>query len=80
MIIDYEVTPNRSINAKDLHSPLPLLRLKKELALMHAEEILQIDCTDAGSGNDIANWCSRMDHTFLGEKQETEYTSFFVQK
>ncbi len=80
MILDCKVTPDRSINAKNLHSPLPLLRLKKELALMFSEEIVQIDCTDVGSGSDIANWCSRMGHTFLGEKQETDHTSFFVQK
>jgi tRNA 2-thiouridine synthesizing protein A len=78
--LEKDVTPDRSINAKNLHSPLPLLRLKKELADMDTDEILRIDCTDSGSSNDIANWCSRMNHTYLGEKRESDYSSFFIQK
>lgn len=72
--------PDSTVDAKDLHSPLPLLRLKKEIARLKTDAILQIDCTDPGIHDDIENWCSRMKHTFLGEKKEELYTSYLVKK
>ena len=78
--LEKEVSPDKKINAINLHSPIPLLRLKKEIAAMHDGEIVEIICTDAGSGNDIANWCSKQNHTYLGEKQKEDKFSFFVEK
>ncbi|MEE4242880.1 MAG: sulfurtransferase TusA family protein [Desulfopila sp.] len=78
--LEKEVVPNKKIDATNLHSPIPLLRLKKELAVMSSEEILEIVCNDGGSGDDIANWCYKQGHTFLGEKAAPETSSYFVQK
>ena len=78
--LEKEVSPDKKINAINRHSPIPLLRLKKELAAMESGEILEIVCSDAGSGNDIATWCSKQNHTFLGEKQKEQTFSFFVEK
>lgn len=68
------------LDAKGLSCPMPLLRTKKEIGKIETGQILQIDGTDPGSRNDIPGWCSRADHEYLGEKEETGYMSFFVQK
>ena len=68
------------LDAKGLSCPMPLLRTKKEIGKIDAGQILQIDGTDPGSRNDIPGWCSRAGHEYLGEKEETGYISFFVQK
>ncbi len=68
------------LDAKGLSCPMPLLRTKKEINKIKTGEILQVDGTDPGSRNDIPGWCSRSGHEYLGEKEESGYMSFFVQK
>jgi tRNA 2-thiouridine synthesizing protein A len=75
-----KIIPDYTVDAKELHSPLPLLRLKKEIATMKIEEIVRIDCTDSGSLEDIESWCIRMNHTFLGEKKDDDGCSYYIQK
>lgn len=78
--LNKDVNPTKTIDARDLHSPIPLLRLKKALVLLNSKDILQIDCTDPGAGDDISSWCSRMKHNYLGEVRDFDYSSFFVEK
>ena len=68
------------LDAKGLSCPMPLLRTKKEIGKIDGGQILQIDGTDPGSRNDIPGWCTRAGHEYLGEKEETGFISFFVQK
>lgn len=74
------IIPDYTVDAKELHSPLPLLRLKKQIATVKIEEIVRIDCTDSGSLEDIESWCMRMNHAFLGEKKDEEGCSYYIQK
>ena len=78
--LEKDVHPDITIDAKDLFCPVPLLRLKKKLALLQSKEVVQIDCTDPGAGDDISSWCSRMKHTYLGEVRDFDYSSHFVMK
>ncbi|MCI5166712.1 MAG: sulfurtransferase TusA family protein [Candidatus Electrothrix sp. GM3_4] len=68
------------LDAKGLSCPMPLLRTKKEIGKLDGGQVLQIDGTDPGSRNDIPGWCTRAGHEYLGEKEESGYISFFVQK
>ncbi|CAK8713205.1 Sulfurtransferase TusA [Candidatus Electronema halotolerans] len=74
------LTPAAVLDAKGLSCPMPLLKTKKEINKINTGEILQVDGTDPGSRNDIPGWCARAGHEYLGEKEETGYMSFFVQK
>jgi tRNA 2-thiouridine synthesizing protein A len=78
--IKEKIIPDNTVNARELHSPLPLLRLKKELAIMKVEETVRIDCTDSASLDDIESWCVRMNHSFLGEKKEEDTYSYYIKK
>lgn len=78
--LEKDVSPNVTIDAKGLFSPIPLLRLKKELAVLQSKEIARLDSTDPGTGNDIAGWCTKVNNIYLGEKRESGFSSFFVMK
>ena len=74
------VQANSVVDAVDVKSPIPILRLKKQIAIMKSCEILQLDCSDPSTRNDIINWCQRMAHKYLGEKENGGFLSFFVEK
>ncbi|HKJ66237.1 MAG TPA: sulfurtransferase TusA family protein [Desulfopila sp.] len=74
------VNPDRIIDAANMHSPIALLRLKKELATMRTDEIVRIDCTDSYMPDDISSWCDRMGHTYLGQKSNDDLLSLFILK
>ncbi len=78
--LEKDVSPDVLIDAKHLNSPVPLLRLKKELEKIDSGCVVQIDCSDSGSCNDIVNWCSRKTYSYLGYKQKVDCSSYFVQK
>lgn len=79
-ILKENVIPDRIIDAKGVQCPLPLLRLKKEMATMKCEEVVRIDCTDPGCHDDFENWCTRLFHYFLGAKKNENHTSYFIRK
>lgn len=53
--IDQEVS--RTLDARGLSCPLPLLKTKLELNAMQVDEILHVLATDAGSQRDIQRFC-----------------------
>ncbi len=79
-LLEKEVNPDRIVDATGLLSPVPLLRLKKELAKMRSSETVRIDCTDFYIRDDIFSWCDRMGHTYLGEKSTDDVVSLFIVK
>lgn len=71
---------NAVLDAKNLSCPIPLLRAKKEITKLSANEILQIDATDPGFRIDLPGWCHRSKHEYLGEQQQSKHISFFIKK
>jgi len=70
----------RTLDAKGLSCPMPLLRTKKEIDKIKSGEILEVLGTDPGSRNDLPGWCTRGGHEFIGEKEESGYFRFFIKK
>jgi tRNA 2-thiouridine synthesizing protein A len=75
-----DVQVDRTLDAKGLSCPMPLLRTKKEMGKMASGDILQVDGTDPGSRNDIPGWCERSGHEYLGEKEGSGFISFYIKK
>ena len=74
------ITASKTLDAKGLSCPMPLLRTKKEIEKIKAGEILEVLGTDPGSRNDIPGWCARSGHEYLGEKEDTGFIRFYVRK
>lgn len=75
-----DIEPARTLDAKGLSCPMPLLRTKKEMDKINSGEILDVLGTDPGSRNDIPGWCSRAGHEYLGEKEDNGFFHFYVKK
>ncbi len=74
------ITATRSLDAKGLSCPMPLLRTKKEMDKINSGEILEILGTDPGSRNDLPGWCARSGHEYLGEKEDSGFIRFYIKK
>jgi tRNA 2-thiouridine synthesizing protein A len=70
----------RTLDAKGLSCPMPLLRTKKEIDKINSGDILEILGTDPGSRNDLPGWCSRAGHEYLGEKEDSGFIRFYLKK
>lgn len=50
---------DKTLDAKGLNCPLPILRAKKALKDMSLGQVLAIEATDPGSAKDFESFCSQ---------------------
>ncbi|BEV06865.1 sulfurtransferase TusA family protein [Methylophilus sp. DW102] len=62
---------DKEVDARHLNCPLPILRCKKALNELQANQVLKITATDPGSKKDFDAFCRQTGHTLI-EMQETE--------
>jgi tRNA 2-thiouridine synthesizing protein A len=79
LVLD-NIKPDRTINAKGLECPMPLLKAKKEIDAMESGQVLEIIGTDEGSKVDLPGWCDRVGHSYLGVKEEANFFKFYIKK
>ena len=63
------------LDAKGLTCPLPLLKAKQAINKMASGEVLEVQCTDAGSVRDFQVFCEQSGHVLL---QQTEADGEFA--
>lgn len=61
----------QTLDVTGLKCPLPILRAKKALAQMQAEDILTVLATDGGAPDDFAAFCRQTGHVLL-ESSESD--------
>ena len=74
------IKPDRTVDAKGLECPMPLLKAKKEIDAMESGQVLEIIGTDEGSKVDLPGWCDRVGHSYLGVKEEGDFFKFYIKK
>jgi tRNA 2-thiouridine synthesizing protein A len=74
MVIDKEV------DAKNLNCPLPILRCKKALNELNANQVLKIVATDPGSKKDFDAFCRQTGHTLINLLEENGTFTFLIRK
>ena len=74
------IKPDRTVDAKGLECPMPLLKAKKEIDAMESGQVLEIIGTDEGSKVDLPGWCDRVVHSYLGVKEEANFFKFYIKK
>ena len=70
----------KTLDAKGLDCPMPLLKAKKAIVALESGQVLEILGTDEGSKIDLPGWCERVGHTFLGAKDEENFFRFYIKK
>jgi len=71
---------DKTIDAKGLNCPMPVIRTKKALSEMQPGQILKMEATDKGSKSDIAAFASRTGNELLEVKEEGGTYIFFLKK
>ena len=74
------IKADKTLDAKGLDCPMPLLKAKKALEALEPGQVLEILGTDEGSKVDLPGWCERVGHAFLGVKTEANYFRFYIKK
>src|SRR5260370_41287202 len=63
-------TPARTLDARGLRCPLPLVKARHEIELIAPGELLEVLATDPGAGHDFEAWCRRTGHEIAGVTEE----------
>ena len=67
------IKADKTLDAKGLECPMPLLKSKKSIDALEPGQILEILGTDEASKIDLPIWCERVGHSYLGVKEEKNY-------
>jgi TusA-related sulfurtransferase len=62
--------PTRSLDARGLRCPLPLVKARSEIDYIQPGQILEVLATDPGADHDLRAWCRRSGHRFLAVSEE----------
>ncbi len=72
------ITPDKSVDARAMACPGPLLEAKKAISTVAVGQTLEIMSGDKGSQEDIPAWCKKTGHEYLGFVERDGYDSLYV--
>ena len=61
--------PARSLDARGLRCPLPLVKARNEIELVEPGELLEVLATDPGADHDLRAWCRRAGHALVASEE-----------
>ena len=70
----------KTLDAKGLACPMPIVRTKKEIGTIQSGEVLEVLATDKGALNDFSAWAKSGGHTILEQTEEAGVLKFYIQK
>ncbi len=70
----------KTVDARGLRCPLPLLRAKQALVALAVTEVLEVLATDLGAARDIPAWCRLAGHELLAQEQHDEVLHFWIRR
>ena len=71
---------NEELDARGLSCPLPILRAKKAINGLEAEQTLKIIATDPGSVKDFEAFCKQTGNELLSSETEGDEFTFYIKK
>lgn len=72
------ITPDKSVDARAMACPGPLLEAKKAIGTVAVGQTLEIMSGDKGSQEDIPAWCKKTGNEYLGYVERDGYDSLYV--
>lgn len=70
----------KTVDARGLACPMPIVRAKKGIATLNAGEIMELLTTDKGSGNDLKAWVKSGGHELAENREEDGVFTFLIRK
>jgi len=71
---------DKEVDATGLKCPLPILRCKKGLSDLEADQTLKIMATDPGSVKDFEAFCKQTGHELLQQDDQEGVFTFYIKK
>jgi TusA-related sulfurtransferase len=72
--------PAKTVDARAMACPGPLLEAKKSIGAVKIGEVLEIWSGDPNTKNDMPRWCEKVGHEFLGVVPGDGYDRLFVRR
>ena len=75
-----EINVNKTLDAKGLACPMPIVRTKKEINQLEPGQVLEIQATDKGSTADIKAWSESTGNHYLGTVEDGDVLKHYLRK
>jgi tRNA 2-thiouridine synthesizing protein A len=75
-----EFTPNRTLDAKGLKCPMPVVKTSKEIKNIEVGGILEVLATDPGSMADITAWTKSTGNELLKTEKDEGVLKFYIRR
>jgi TusA-related sulfurtransferase len=72
--------PSKSVDARAMACPGPLLEAKKSIGLVKIGEVLEVWSGDPSTKKDMPRWCEKVGHEFLGTIPADGYDRLFIRR
>jgi len=72
--------PAKTVDARAMACPGPLLEAKKSVGLVKVGEVLEVWSGDPNTKNDMPRWCEKVGHEFLGAISADGYDRLFIRR
>ncbi len=74
------IVVGKSVDARGTACPGPLLEAKKAIGTIQAGDVMEVLSSDEGTKQDIAKWCKKQGHEFLGTLEESGFFKVYMKK
>jgi tRNA 2-thiouridine synthesizing protein A len=68
------------VDARAMSCPGPLLEAKKGIGAVKVGEVLEIWSGDPTTRKNLADWCKKLGHEFLGYSTKGSYDRIFIKR
>jgi TusA-related sulfurtransferase len=75
-----EFTPNKTLDAKGLKCPMPVVKTSKEIKSIDVGGILEVLATDPGSMADITAWTKSTGNELLKAERNEGIFKFYIRR
>ncbi len=72
------IQASKTVDARAMACPGPLLEAKKGIGTVSVGQVLEILSGDKGSREDIPAWCKKTGHEYVGFVEKDGYDALYV--
>ena len=72
--------PSRTVDARGLRCPLPLVRARDEMEMVAPGGVLEVLATDPGADHDLRSWCRRKSYELVEATEADGLLRFLIRR
>lgn len=70
----------KTVDARSMACPGPLLEAKKSIGAVGVNEVLEIWSGDAATKGQMPRWCKKVGHEYVGDLEAAGYDRLFIRR